>query len=164
MWLDWLIVVIPLAAIVFIGFFAEHYVRNVSDFLAAGRRAGRYLLAVADGTAGMGLISVVAIFEQKYRAGYGLDFWNNLSLLVGLAMTLTGFVTYRFRETRAMTMPEFFQRRYSRGFRILAGILAFVSGLINYALFPAVGARFLIYYCGLPLSLNIFGLQVSSYG
>ncbi len=108
MWLDWLIVVIPLAAIVFIGFFAEHYVRNVSDFLAAGRRAGRYLLAVADGTAGMGLISVVAIFEQKYRAGYGLDFWNNLSLLVGLAMTLTGFVTYRFRETRAMTMPEFF--------------------------------------------------------
>ena len=56
-----------------------------------------------------------------------------------------------------MTMPEFFQRRYSRGFRILAGILAFVSGLINYALFPAVGARFLIYYCGLPLSLNIGG-------
>jgi len=164
MWLDWLIVAIPLIAIVVIGFVAEHYVRNVSDFLAAGRRAGRYLLTVSDGTAGMGLISVVAMFEQKYRAGYGLDFWNNISMLVYLAMTLTGFVTYRFRETRAMTMPEFFQMRYSRGFRITAGVLAFISGLINYALFPAVGGRFMIYYCGLPFYLNIFGVQVSTYG
>lgn len=164
MWLDWLIVAIPLVAIVIIGFMAEHYVRNVSDFLAGGRQAGRYLLTVCDGTAGMGLISVVGLFEQKYRAGYGLDFWGNLSMLVSLAMTLTGFVSYRFRETRAMTMPEFFQMRYSRGFRILAGILAFVSGLINYALFPAVGGRFMIYYCGLPFQVHCLGVTISTYG
>ena len=164
MWLDWGIVALPLIAVVVIGFIAEHYVRSVSDFLAAGRRAGRYLLTVSEGTAGMGLISVVAMFEQKYKAGYGLDFWSGLTSLIYLAMTLTGFVTYRFRETRAMTMPEFFQKRYSRGFRILAGLLAFISGVINYALFPAVGGRFLIYYCGLPFSLHLFGLEISTYG
>ncbi|MCQ2404297.1 MAG: sodium:solute symporter, partial [Lentisphaeria bacterium] len=164
MWLDWLIVAIPLVAIVIIGFMAEHYVRNVSDFLAGGRKAGRYLLAVCDGAAGLGLITVVGNFEEKYCAGYGLDFWANLLMLVTLAMTLTGFVSYRFRETRAMTMPEFFQMRYSRGFRILAGILAFVSGLINYALFPAVGGRFMIYYCGLPFQVHCFGLTISTYG
>ncbi|MGN0866882.1 MAG: sodium:solute symporter [Oligosphaeraceae bacterium] len=164
MWLDWVIVALPLIAVVVIGFIAEHYVRSVSDFLAAGRRAGRYLLTVSEGTAGMGLISVVAMFEQKYKAGYGLDFWGGLTSLIYLAMTLTGFVTYRFRETRAMTMPEFFQKRYSRGFRILAGLLAFISGVINYALFPAVGGRFLIYYCGLPFTLHLFGLEISTYG
>lgn len=164
MWLDWLIVLIPLFAIVGIGFLAEHYVHSVSDFLAAGRRAGRYLLTVSEGTAGMGLISAVAMFEQKYKAGYGLDFWLGLTSLVTLVMTLTGFVTYRFRETRAMTMPEFFQMRYSRRFRILAGLLAFISGVINYALFPAVGGRFLVYYCGLPFSFRFLGIEFSTYG
>ena len=47
MWLDWLIVALPLVAVVVIGFIAEHYVRSVSDFLAAGRRAGHYLLTVS---------------------------------------------------------------------------------------------------------------------
>lgn len=163
-WIDWLIVAIPLVAILYIGFLSEKYIRGVSDFLAAGRKAGRYLLTVSDGTAGMGLISVCAMFEQKYKCGYALDFWGNLAVLVGLAMTLTGFVTYRFRETRALTMAEFFQKRYSHGFRIFAGILAFISGVINYALFPAVGGRFLVYYCGLPFYINILGVPISTYG
>lgn len=164
MWLDWLIVAIPMCIIVAIGIISERYIRSVSDFLAAGRKAGRYLLTVSDGTAGLGLISVIAVFENNYKAGYALGFWNNLAILVGLAMTLTGFVTYRFRETRSLTMPEFFQKRYSRGFRIYAGILAFISGLINYALFPAVGGRFLIYYCGLPFSVTIFGITMPTFG
>lgn len=163
-WLDWLIVAIPLVVILYIGYLSEKYIRGVSDFLAAGRKAGRYLLTVSDGTAGMGLISVCAMFEQNYKCGYALGFWNNLVVLVGLVMTLTGFVTYRFRETRALTMAEFFQKRYNRGFRIFAGTLAFISGVINYALFPAVGGRFLVYYCGLPFHVNIFGLSINTYG
>ena len=163
-WLDWFIVAIPLVIILYIGYLSEKYIRGVSDFLAAGRKAGRYLLTVSDGTAGMGLISVCAMFEQNYKCGYALGFWSNLAVLVGLVMTLTGFVTYRFRETRALTMAEFFQKRYSRGFRIFAGTLAFISGLINYALFPAVGGRFLVYYCGLPFHVNILGLSINTYG
>ena len=62
--LDWLFVAIPLIAVVAIGEMARRYTRNVADFLAAGRQAGRYLISVADGTAGMGLISVVGIFEM----------------------------------------------------------------------------------------------------
>ena len=47
--LDWSIVAIPLIAIVVIGVVAQHYTNNVAGFLAAGRKAGRYLLTVADG-------------------------------------------------------------------------------------------------------------------
>ena len=162
--LDWMVVCIPLVAIVIIGCKVQGYVKSVSGFLAAGRKAGRYLLTVADGTAGMGLISVSAVFEMQYRTGFALGFWNNLVSALALVMTLTGFVTYRYRETRVLTMAELFEKRYSHNFRIFAGSLAFISGLINSALFPAVGARFIMYYCNLPFILRIGGLHFSTYG
>lgn len=162
--LDWMVVAIPLIAIVIIGCKAQGYAKSVSGFLAAGRKAGRYLLTVADGTAGMGLISVSATFEMQYQTGFALGFWNTLTAAVALVMTLTGFVTYRYRESRVLTMAELFEKRYSHGFRIYAGSLAFISGLINYALFPAVGARFIMYYCNLPFVIGIGPLHFSTYG
>ena len=66
-WIDWLIVIIPLLAVAWIGFKTQHYVQGVSDFLAVGRVAGRYVIAVSAGEAGLGLISVIALFEYYYK-------------------------------------------------------------------------------------------------
>jgi len=161
-WIDWALTLIPIAAIVYIGWALQKHMKGVSDFLAAGRVAGRYLVSVA-GMMDCGIISIVAIFEKFYRSGAAIDFWGRIATPVGLVMTLTGFVTYRFRETRAMTMAQFFEMRYSRSFRVFAGIIIYVSGVLNYALFPAVSARFLLYFCGLPETWPLFGLQVSTY-
>ena len=49
-----------------------------------------------------------------------------------------------------MTLAQFFEMRYSRNFRVFAGIFGWVSGVVNFGIFPAVGARFFIYFCGLP--------------
>tara|TARA_Y100001960_G_scaffold61474_1_gene64267 strand:+ start:62 stop:1849 length:1788 start_codon:yes stop_codon:yes gene_type:complete len=54
--------------------------------------------------------------------------------------------------TRSLTLAQFFEKRYSRNFRIFAGIVAFFAGIINFGIFPAVGAQFFINYCGLPES------------
>lgn len=162
--IDWVIVIIPLLAIIFIGGLAQHYTTNVTDFLAAGRGAGRYLLSVADGAAGMGLITIIGQMEMNYNSGYALSFWNQLMVFVSLAMALTGFVSYRYRETRAMTMAEFFEMRYSRKFRIFAGFLAFAAGVVNYAIFPAVGSRFILYYCNFPDYFQCCGITVNTFG
>lgn len=163
-WLDWLVITVPTALVILIGFKTQKYVLGVSDFLAAGRMAGRYVICVSAGEAGLGLISVIALFEYYYKSGVSLQFWQSIGIPVGLVMTLTGFLIYRYRQTRVMTMAQFFEVRYSRGFRIFTGFIAFLSGVVNYALFPAVGVRFFIYYCGLPDQVTLLGMELSLFG
>ena len=163
-WIDWIIILIPILIVAYIGLASRKYVKGVSDFLTAGRVAGRYVISVSTGEAAMGVITLVAMFEIYYKSGFALSFWSAISFLVGTIMSLTGYCIYRFRETRAMTIGQFFEMRYSKSFRIFAAILQSVSGILNYAIFPAVSARFLIYLCGLPLQVNIFGLSFPTFG
>ncbi|WP_269541051.1 sodium:solute symporter family protein [Cerasicoccus fimbriatus] len=162
--IDWLIVALPVLVLLFIGYRVQSHVKGVADFLAGGRVAGRYVLCVSAGEAAIGLISVVGMFEFYFRTGVALYFWQHLSELAGLIMALTGFMIYRYRETRALTMAQFFEVRYSRNFRIFTGILAFMTGVVNYALFPAVGGRFLMYFCGLPDTFPFLGFDVDTFG
>ena len=153
---------------VYAGLFAgvlltKRYMRSVADFLAAGRSAGRYLLSVAAGMAGLGAITVVANFEMNYEAGFTMAWWGQSMNIVILVITASGWVSYRFRQTRCLTLPEFFERRYSRNFRVFAGLVAYTAGIINFGIFPAVGARFFIYFMGLPESFDVAGLALSTF-
>lgn len=161
--LDWLVVGIPLAGMVLFALWVRRYVKGVADFLAAGRAAGRYLICNAKGEAAFGAVSAVAIFEMIYKAGFAVNWWGMVGGPVGLFIALSGFVIYRFRETRALTLAQFFEIRYSRAFRVFAGILAFVSGVVNYGIFPAVGARFFVYFCGFPESFAVGGATVPTF-
>lgn len=161
--IDWLVLLIPSLAVVYIAWRTQQYNKGVVGFLSGGRVAGRYVVAVASGEAAMGVISAVALFEMYYKSGYAIAFWQKLAMPVGLIMTLTGFLIYRYRETRVMTMAQFFEVRYSKKFRIFAGAVGFTAGLINYALFPAVGARFMIYYTGMPLDVDLFGATIPTF-
>jgi Na+/proline symporter len=163
-WIDWLIVIVPLIIVAVIGLRTQRYVKGVADFLAGGRVAGRYVIAVALGQAGMGLISAVAIFEMYYKSGFAIGFWGQLTAPVAVIVSLTGFAIYRYRESRALTMGQFFEIRYSKSFRIFSAILQSISGIINYALFPAVGARFLVYFCDLPPHIELLGFYWPTFG
>ena len=160
---DWLIVVAVLAVIVAGALASRSRMRSVADFLAAGRSAGRYLVSVATGIAGLGAISIVGLLEMNYIAGFSMSWWGMTMSIIILVITVSGWVIYRFRQTRALTLAEFFERRYSRRFRIFAGLIAFLSGAINFGIFPAVGARFFIYYCGFPQQFDLLGLSVSTF-
>lgn len=154
-WIDWLIVAVPCIVVLAVALRVGRYVRNASDFLTAGRAAGRYLVSTADGMAAIGLITAVGSFEVFYNSGFGVTYWSQLQPAIVIAMALFGFVIYRYRETRAMTMAQFFEMRYSRRLRIFMGLLAFLAGIINYGIFPIVGARFFIHFCDLPQQVAI---------
>ncbi|AHF92796.1 Na+/proline symporter [Opitutaceae bacterium TAV1] len=158
--IDWMI---PAGIIVFllmICWGASRLTSSVADFLAANRMAGRYLLAIGQGLTGLGAISIAANFEKYYQAGFAAYWWMQMVVPVGLVLALSGFVIYRYRETRALTMAQFFEMRYSHNFRIFSGILAWLSGILNYGIFPAVSARFLVYFTGLPQHVEWLGWSI----
>lgn len=157
---DWLILSGIMLPLLLISVGSRFLNRSVADFLAANRIAGRYLLSIGSGMAGLGAISIAANFEKYYQAGFAAYWWNQMVAPITLLIALSGFVIYRFRETRALTMAQFFEMRYSPRFRVFAGMLAWASGIFNYGIFPAVSARFLIQFTGLPQYVDIFGLAV----
>ena len=160
---DWAIVFASLMFFVVLAMYVRKYTKSVADFLAAGRFAGRYMLTISEGMAGLGAISIVAYFEQHYVAGFCPVWWGWLITATYIIMSLLGWVIYRYRQTRVMTMAQFFEVRYSKSFRIYAGFVAYIAGILNFAIFPAVGARFFIYFCDIPSTVSLGGLSLSSF-
>lgn len=162
-WIDYAIALVPFVIVVIISWVTRGYMKSVADFMAASRCAGRYLVCNAAGEAAFGAISAVALFEYLYKTGFVLTWWNTMGVPTSLLFTLTGFVIYRYRETRVLTLAQFFEIRYSKRFRIFAGMVCFISGILNYGIFPAVGARFFVNYCGLPQTFVLFGTTVPTF-
>lgn len=156
--LDWGIVILAIVALRIFSLSTKRYMQGVADFLSANRSAGRYLLTIATQMGGVGVVTFVGAFEMIYSAGLPPKWWELMSIPGGVIILLTGWVYYRFRETRAMTMAQFFEMRYSRNFRVFAGILCWISGILNFGIFPAVSARFIMYFCGLPEAFSLPGL------
>jgi len=162
-WIDWAIVGGCMVLLTLFSVSTFRHMSGVADFLSANRSGGRYLLAIASGMSGIGAITVVAMFEAYYTAGFPPLWWTLMSIPVSVIIVLTGWVYYRFRETRCLTMAQFFEARYSRSFRIYTGILTWVSGIVNFGIFPAVASRFFVYFCGLPTSMEMGVFVIPTY-
>ncbi len=161
--LDWILVAGSLLLVLGIGLYTQQYMKSVADFMSAGRVARRYLLAVAKGEMQAGAVVFVATFELIAQAGFTNTWWNWLLAPVSLAVVISGFVVYRYRETRAMTLGQFFEIRYSKTFRLFAGGLGFLAGILNFGIVPAVGARFLVYFLGFPTELHLYGTTIPTF-
>lgn len=159
-YLDWTIIGLMVFALLAATIYSKRYMRGVADFLAADRMAGRYLLTVAGGF--YGAVSLVAIWEMIYASGLPPQWWQMMNLPIGLFLGLTGFIVYRFRQTRALTLAQFFEERYSRKFRYYAGALCWVSGVLNFGVFPLVSGNLMVYFFGLPRSFMLGSLQIQT--
>lgn len=162
-WIDWTIVATLVVVMLGIATATKGYMKSVADFLSANRCAGRYLLAISDGMAGWGAISIVGMFEFYYVSGFSASWWKLALELVAMMVVLSGWILYRFRETRALTIGQFFELRYSKRFRIYAGFFSWVAGVVNMGIFPAVGARFFIQFFGLPQAFTVLNINISTY-
>ena len=161
--LDWGILILFALGLLVAALYTRPHAGSVSGFLAANRCAGRYLIAVAYGMAQLGVISLVWFWQQYYKVGFTSIWWGFMENPAMILIALSGWVVYRFRQTRALTMAQFFEIRYSRRFRVFAGLVAFLSGIINYGIFPAVAARFFIGLCGLPDELLVGGVEIGTF-
>ena len=161
--IDWLIVVIPTLTVISIGIYSRRYIKGVADFLSAGRVAGRYVISIGDVANALSIIGLVSYVEIHYKTGFALVFWNNILLPLGVVISLFGYCTYRFRETKAMSLGQFLEMRYNRPFRIFASALRSLAEMLTNMIMPAIAARFFIYFLGLPHTVKIFRWEISTF-
>jgi len=160
---DWVIVVIYIAATLAAGLYGKRYVAGLKEFLVAGRELGLFIGIATLAATEIGTITFMYYAELGYETGFA-SFINGL--VAGVAMLLigrTGFIVRRLRTLGLMTVPEFCEVRYSRGLRVLTGILVATGGILNMGVFLKVEGLFLAIITGIPLAylkLTMTGILV----
>jgi SSS family solute:Na+ symporter len=147
--IDWIIVVVYLAASMLVGLLGRKYVGNTAHFLVAGRELGTYIGIATLAATEIGTITFMYNSELGYRYGFAAF---AAALISGVAMIFvgrTGFVISRLRALRLMTVPEYFEVKYSRGLRIVTGILVALGGILNMGVFLKIEGEFLTVISGL---------------
>lgn len=161
--IDWVAFCVPIIVVLIIAAIAKKNSKSVADYMAGGRCAGRYMLCVARGEMQAGAVMFAAFFEIFSRAGFTYLWWTWMLTPALMLVAITGFVFYRYRETKALTLAQFFEMRYSRHFRVFSGILGFFAGIMNFGIIPAVGARFFVYFLALPSNLSFLGMAIPTF-
>lgn len=150
--LDWVIVAVYIAATLAAGLAGKKYITSASDFLLAGRHLGKFIGIATLAATEIGTITFMYYAELGYKDGFS-SFVNGL-IAGGVMIFLgaSGFMIFKLRDLGLTTVPEFFEIKYSRRLRLVAGVLVAVGGLLNMGVFLKVEGTFLTIIAGLPLS------------
>ena len=162
-WFNWTLTIAAILGILGLSLYCRRYIRDVADFLSAGRVAGRYVICVGSMEEALGIIALVQMMERNYLCGFAIAFWNITIVALNMVINLSGWCTYRFRETRAMSFGQFLEIRYNRAIRIIASVIRAGADILTEILLPALAARFFIYFFDLPFSFRILGFEISTY-
>lgn len=149
--LDWLIVAVYLAGSMAAGLYGRRWVSGISDFLVAGRGLGLYIGIATLAATEIGTITFMYYAELGYKTGFSSFMIGLISGAVMIFVGASGFIVKKLRELQLMTVPEFFQVRYSRRLRVLAGVLIAVGGILNMGVFLRIEGTFLALISGIPL-------------
>ena len=125
--------------------------RSPRDFLVGRAQLGTVIGIATLAATEIGTITFMYYAELGYKTGYA-SFVNGL--IAGAAMIFigrTGFIVKRLRALGLMTVPEFFEVKYSRNLRVLTGILVATGGILNMGVFLKVEGTFLALMSGVSL-------------
>ncbi len=148
--LDLAIAALSLVATLWIGLRVKRYIGSIEDYLVASRGMGLYVGAASLLSTEVGIITYMYQAQFGFVAGFSAFVTGLITLAVCLFVGRTGFVITRLREMEILTVPEYFERRYGRGVRVLAGVLMAFGGSLNLGIFPIIEARFLAIVTGIP--------------
>jgi len=155
--LDWIIVVAYLSGSVLIGLLVRRYVRDMADFVVAGRTVSTWLgLATMIGTE-MGLVTVVYAAQKGFTGGFAAFHIALVFAIVAVAVGVTGVAIVPLRRMGVLTIPEFYGRRFGTGTRVLGAFILVLSGVLNMGMFLKAGSLFVQGITGLtdPVYLKL---------
>src|SRR6185369_8276947 len=147
--IDWAIVIGYLILCVGVGLVGKKYIGNVAHYLVAGRELGMYAGIATLAATEIGTITFMYNGELGYKYGFAAFAAALISGVVMIIVGRTGFVIRRFRELKLMTVPEYFEVKYSRGLRIVTGTLVALGGILNMGVFLRIEGEFLTVVSGI---------------
>lgn len=149
--LNWFLIGSFLVLSLVIGILAKGHVSQVDDFLLAGRNIRKLWGVATLSSTEMGLVTIVYFSQEAYANGFVALVTALIAAVTMWIIGKTGFVIKKLRELEIRTVPEYFEERYSPGIRLIAGILTFLTGVLNMGIFLQVEGRFLAIILGLPI-------------
>ncbi len=150
--LDWWIIGGYLMISIVIGLFVTRYIRNMTDYIGAGRSIGTRLgIATLTGTE-LGLITVMYSAQKGFKGGFAAFHIALLAGVVALFVGITGFIVFRLRQLKVLTIPEYYEQRFGKSVRVLGGIMLAFGGILNMGLFLKVGSMFIVGITGMSAS------------
>lgn len=132
-----------------VGLSLRKYVSNVEDYLVAGREVNLYAGMASLAATEFGIVTCMAAAQLGYRYGFS---GAMVGLLLCTSMYLVGkigFCIKPLRDANAMTLPEFFEKKYSPRVRWATGVIIVIGGLLNTGIFLRTGGDFLVEVVGL---------------
>ena len=149
---DWIIVIVYPMISLGIGIFVSKFIKNMNDFVCAGKGLGTALgVATLTGTE-LGLITVMYSSQKAFNGGFATFHIALIAGVVTFFVGASGFFLYRLREMQVLTIPEFYERRFDKKTRILGGIMMAAGGILNMGLFLKIGSMFIVGITGLSES------------
>jgi SSS family solute:Na+ symporter len=115
----------------------------LSGYLVAGRRIKTSLGVATFAATEIGTITFMYFGELGYVSGFACFVIGPLSMLAYMIVGKTGFIIVPLRRHQVMTIPEYYELRYSRGVRLLGGIILFLGGVLNMGIFLKFDGIFL---------------------
>ena len=147
---DWVILLVTLSGILALGILAKRYVIDTTDFLVAGRNVGLYIGALSLLSTDTGILTFLYFAEMGYSYGFAALIAAVIPMFTFVFLGRTGFVIKAFRELELVTISEYFQNKFGRSARVLAGTLMVAGGALNFGVMPVLDSTFLNILTGIP--------------
>ena len=141
--IDWVVLVLYLVLTAAAGLYAKRYVENLTGYMVAGRRVGLSLGVATFAATELGIITFMYFAELGYVTGFSCFIIGLLGMFAYMFVGRTGFIIERLRTLEVMTIPEYYELRYSRSVRLLGGIILFLGGVLNMGIFLKFDGIFL---------------------
>jgi SSS family solute:Na+ symporter len=149
--LDLIIILAYLIGIVIIGLISSRRFKQSSqDYFLAGKSLKWPVVGAALFAANISTIHLVGLAASGYNEGL---VWGNFEWMATFTLIILGLVFAPFYfNTRISTLPEFLEKRYSAGSRIILAIMAIIA-----ALFIHIGMSI---YASAAVFKQFFGIDV----
>ncbi|MDB6170286.1 MAG: Na+/solute symporter [Verrucomicrobia bacterium] len=148
--IDWIIITLYVVGCLSAGLWMRRFIRGVDDFTIAGREVHVNLGIASLAATELGLVTVMYTAQLGYEKGFAGAIIGVIMAIAFLVVGQTGFVIEPLRNAGVMTIPELFEKRFSRRVRWLTGVFVALGGLLNMGIFLRLGGDFLVHATGMP--------------